>query len=94
VERLSLAPVVIVGHSMGSTNAERFAIDHLAWTRGLVLAAAFARYQKNPTVMELWRSDVSQLADPVDPGFVREFQESTLASRCPPGSSTWWWVRA
>ena len=83
VERLGLAPVVIVGHSMGSTNAERFAIDHPARTRGLVLAASFASYRRNPAVMEFWQSGVSQLTDPIDPAFVREFQESTLAIEVP-----------
>jgi len=28
----------------------------------------------------MWESTVSKLTDPVDPGFVREFAESTLAS--------------
>jgi non-heme chloroperoxidase len=35
--------------------------------------------------MELWTTAVSTLEDPVDPGFVREFQESTVARRVPPG---------
>jgi non-heme chloroperoxidase len=84
VEQLGLAPAVVVGHSMGATNAERFAIDHPARTRGLVLAAGFASYRRNPAVMEFWQSGVSQLADPIDPVFVRGFQESTLAQPVPP----------
>ena len=83
VEQLGLAPAVVVGHSMGATNAERFAIDHPARTRGLVLAAGFASYRRNPAVMEFWQSGVSQLADPIDPVFVRGFQESTLAQPVP-----------
>ena len=34
--------------------------------------------------MELWASVVSGLTDPVDPGFVREFQEGTVARPVPP----------
>ena len=33
--------------------------------------------------MEFWESAVSRLTDPIDPGFVREFQESTLAQPVP-----------
>jgi pimeloyl-ACP methyl ester carboxylesterase len=82
-DTLGLGAAVIVGHSMGSTNALRFAIDYPELTLGLVLAASFASYRKNPTVVEFWESAVSKLADPIDPGFVREFQESTLAQSVP-----------
>ena len=34
-------------------------------------------------MVEFWESAVSQLVDPIDPGFVREFQESTLAQPVP-----------
>jgi pimeloyl-ACP methyl ester carboxylesterase len=74
-----LGPVVVVGHSMGSTHAMRFAIDHPRRTLALVLVAAFASYRGNPVVGEFWQSTVSQLTDPIDPALVREFQESTLA---------------
>ena len=69
---------------MGSTNAQRFAIDHPDRVLGLVLAASFASYRGNPVVMDLWESAVSRLTDPIDPAFVREFQESTLARPVPP----------
>jgi len=78
-----LGRTVIVGHSMGATNAQRFVIDHPERTLGLVLAGTFAGYRSNAMVLELWESTVSKLTDPVDPGFVREFQESTLAQRVP-----------
>ena len=84
VDVLGLGSVVVAGHSMGSTNAMRFAIDYPERTRGLVLVAAFASYRNNPEASALWESAVSRLADPVDPAFVREFQESTLARPVPP----------
>jgi pimeloyl-ACP methyl ester carboxylesterase len=84
LDAVHLGPVVIVGHSMGSTNALRFAIDYPERTRGLVLLGAFATYRSNPAVVALWESVVSRLTEPIDPGFVREFQESTLAQPVPP----------
>jgi len=83
-DALRLGPVVVVGHSMGSTNAKRFAIDYPARTRGLVLVGAFAGYRNNPTLVEFWESAVSTLTDPIAPGFAREFQQSTLARPVPP----------
>ena len=79
VGTLGLGRVVIVGHSMGATNGQRFAIDHPERTLALVLAASFPSYRDNPVVTELWESGMSTLTDPIDPAFVREFQESTLA---------------
>ena len=80
---LGLGPAIIVGHSMGSTNAKRVAIDYPERTRALVLAGSFATYRNNPVLVEFWESTVSRLTDPIDPGFVREFQESTLAHPVP-----------
>jgi non-heme chloroperoxidase len=83
-DALGLRPVVVVGHSMGSTNVQRFAIDHPERVLGLVLVSSFANYQGNPLAIDFWQSGVSQLTDPIDPGFVREFQESTLAQPISP----------
>jgi pimeloyl-ACP methyl ester carboxylesterase len=84
-DALGLQPAMVVGHSMGSTNAQRFAIDHPERTLGLVLAGAFATYRDNPAVVGFWQSTVSRLTDPIDPDFVRAFQESTLAQPVPQG---------
>jgi pimeloyl-ACP methyl ester carboxylesterase len=78
-DALGLGRVVVVGHSMGSTHAQCFAIDYPQRVLGLVLAGSFASYRDNPMVVDLWETSVSRLADPIDPAFVREFQESTLA---------------
>jgi pimeloyl-ACP methyl ester carboxylesterase len=42
------------------------------------------RTATNRAAVELWQSAISQLVDPIDPAFVREFQESTLAQPVPP----------
>jgi pimeloyl-ACP methyl ester carboxylesterase len=68
---------------MGSANAQRFAIDHPARTRGLVLVAAFAGYRENPVLVEFCGS-VAALTDPIDASFARDFQQSTLARPVPP----------
>jgi pimeloyl-ACP methyl ester carboxylesterase len=75
---------VIVGHSMGSYVAQRFAMDHPARTRGLVLMGSFTSMRHNAGVRGLWDTVVSTLEDPIDPNFVRQFQESTLARPVPP----------
>jgi len=74
---------IVVGHSMGSTNALRFAIDHPERTLGLVLLGSFATYRDNPTIVEFWETAIAPLTDPIDPSFAREFQQSTLAQAVP-----------
>src|SRR5688572_10637627 len=63
VETLDLGPCVVVGHSMGSTHALRFAIDHPHLVRGLVLAACFASYRSNPAVVDLCEQ-IARFGDP------------------------------
>ncbi len=50
-----------------------------------MLAGSFPSYRDNADVTEFWESAVSRLSDPIDPGFVREFQEGTLAQPVPRG---------
>lgn len=83
MESLSLESAVIAGASSGGFVALRFAMDHPARTLGLVLIGSPVRLQDKPGVLELWESTISTLADPIDPGFVREFQQSTLAQPVP-----------
>ena len=80
VDVLGLEPPIVVGHSMGSVNAARFAIDHPRALRALVLVAAFASFRNKPGMVEFWESGISPLSDPIEPAFAREFQESTLAN--------------
>lgn len=81
-DALGLGPMFVVGHSMGATNAQRFAIDHPDRLRGLVLAGSFASYRDNAALADFWPV-VDGLSDPIDPAFVRAFQESTLAQPVP-----------
>ncbi len=75
---------VVVGHSMGTGVAQRFAIDHPNRVAGLVLIGAFARWKDNPAANELWETVIKDMTDPVDPSFVLEFQLSTTAQPVPP----------
>jgi len=73
-------PVVPERHA----GAHHLELDHPTRTAGLVLAGSFASYSANAGLVEFWESSVSQLRDPVDPAFAREFQASTLASPIAP----------
>jgi pimeloyl-ACP methyl ester carboxylesterase len=81
---LQLEAAVIVGHSMGSAVALRFALDHPDRTSELVLVGASASLRANPKAREAWNSLLTKLTDPIDPEFVREGLKSTLAQPVPP----------
>jgi pimeloyl-ACP methyl ester carboxylesterase len=83
MDALKLRQAVVVGHSMGSYIAQRFALDYPDRTLGLVLMGSCTTVRGNPVAIGLWDSVVSTLTDPIDPGFVREFQQSTLAQPVP-----------
>ena len=83
LDRLNIRAALIVGHSMGSYVAQRFAIDHPERVVGLVLVGSFAALRGNPVCEELWNSTISKLDDHVDRSFIVEFQKSTLARPVP-----------
>jgi pimeloyl-ACP methyl ester carboxylesterase len=78
-----ISRAVIVGHSMGSMVAQRFAIDNPDRVQGLILTGAFYARRNNPLLVEFWNQAISSLAEPVDPAFIREFQRSTTADSLP-----------
>ena len=83
MDALEIDSAVVVGHSLGSLIAQRFALDYPERTQGLVLAGTFPTMRGNRDVQELWNSYVSTMTDPVDRRFVVRFQESTLAQSVP-----------
>jgi non-heme chloroperoxidase len=83
MDALHLGAAIIAGGSSGGFVARRFAMDHPERTLGLVLIGSPATLQGKPGVRELWDSTVSKLEDPIDPAFIREFQESTLTQPVP-----------
>ena len=84
MDAIEVTAAVVVGHSMGSMVAQRFAIDHPGRVAGLVLMGAFRTIHGHPGLQEFWDTAVSRLTDPIDPAFVRDFQVSTLARGVPP----------
>lgn len=84
MDGVHLPAAVIVGHSMGSLVAQRFAADHPDRVAGLVLLGAFRTIHGHVALQEFWDTAVSKLDDPIDPGFAREFQVSTIAREIPP----------
>ncbi len=83
MDALELDLAVIVGHSMGSTVAQRFGLDYPERALGLVLLGSFLSLQHSRPLRELWPV-VSEMDDPVDPEFVRAFQESVSVRSVPP----------
>jgi len=81
---LDIERALVVGHSMGAAVAERLAVICPHRVAGLLLLGAFGDYGGNRAVRDLWEDAVSSLADPIDPEFVRAFQESTIARELPP----------
>jgi non-heme chloroperoxidase len=85
IEVANLGPAIVVGHSMGSSVAECFALNYPERVSGLVLVGAFAGgWQASPAAVELWNNTVSTMTDPIDRGFVDAFQRGTLAQPVPP----------
>lgn len=74
---LKLESAVIVGGSSAGFIARRFAIDYPERTLGLVLLGSPLTLRDKPGVLEMYESTIAKMTDPVDPRFVREFQEST-----------------
>lgn len=79
-----LSSAVVVGHSMGSFVAQRFALDYPERTRGLVLMGSFTSCRGNAGLEEFWEQVIVPLTDPIDPEIAREFQVSTLAQPVTP----------
>jgi non-heme chloroperoxidase len=79
MDAVGLKAAVLAGQSSGGYVAQRFAIDHPERTLGLVLIGAPRDFRDKPDL----GSAVSALSDPVDPGFVREFVESTITQPLP-----------
>jgi len=81
---LDIERALVVGHSMGAAVAERLAMICPHRVAGLLLLGAFGDHAGNRAMRDLWEDAVSALGDPIDPEFVRAFQESTIARELPP----------
>lgn len=82
MDALAIERAIFAGHSMSSMIAQRLALDLEDRVQGLILLGAFRTLAGNP-VVEALRDDVRKLGEPVDPDFVRAFQESTVCKPVP-----------
>jgi pimeloyl-ACP methyl ester carboxylesterase len=83
MDYVGIEKAVIVGHSMGSHNAQRFAIDYPSRVSGLVLIGSFTACKNIPGVVDFVENEVVRLKDPVPYEFAREFQESAIEKPIP-----------
>ena len=76
---LDLPPMVVVGHSMGSSVALQLAADRPDLVHAVVGIGTFARYRDKADLRAFLDTKVAALQDPVPDAIAREFQVSTLA---------------
>lgn len=81
MDAVGLAKAVICGSSMGSTVTQRFAIDHPERCAGIVLAASAPTF--STLGIDEMAEELAALTDPIDPDYLRGFQESTVAQPVP-----------
>jgi pimeloyl-ACP methyl ester carboxylesterase len=79
VDALALGPVVVVGHSMGATNAMRLAIDRPDLVCALVPAGAFASFTDKPALVKWIATDITALGEQVPRELAKAFQRDTVA---------------
>ncbi|HEV7903776.1 MAG TPA: alpha/beta fold hydrolase, partial [Pyrinomonadaceae bacterium] len=82
MDALNIPKATIVGHSMGSFIAHKFAVENSRRVKRLVLVGGSPTMAGNEVVAGL-NDFVQTLEDPVDPQFVRDFQASTYANPIP-----------
>lgn len=83
LDALHIQAAVIVGHSMGSAVAQRFAIDYPERALGLVMVSPRANMRERPGLKELYETTIARLSDPVDPAFVRSFMDGLFVQPVP-----------
>ena len=81
IDAMGLESAIVAGHSMGSVVAQRVAIEYPHYVDGLVVMGGATTFL-NAGLEELDEA-VSEMTDPVDPEFIRDFQLSTLAAPIP-----------
>lgn len=81
MDALGIRKATVVGHSMGSLNAHKFAIEHPERVERLVLVGSATTLAGNANVIGLNDFVQNELKDPISDfyGFVYDFQASTFA---------------
>jgi non-heme chloroperoxidase len=76
-------PMLVVGHSMGTSVALRLSQDAPELVAGLALAGTFASYADKADLRDFYRADIENLSDPVPYQLALDFQLSTLEGELP-----------
>jgi pimeloyl-ACP methyl ester carboxylesterase len=84
MERRGIASAIVVGHSMGSMVAQRFAVDYPDRLAGLVLMGSFATLHQRADLAEFVSTTIAPVTDPIAAPFAREWQLSTTARTIDP----------
>lgn len=82
MDALSLRHVALVGHSMGSLIAHEIAVDYPGRVEKLVLMGSAPTAVGDPSTPPL-QMLVAGLSDPIDPAFVRQFEQSIFFGPVP-----------
>lgn len=80
---LRIESAFIVGHSMGSFVAQRFAAENPEMVRGLVLIGSFATCADNEGVKQFVDTVVKPLTDPIPREVAADFQAGTYSKSLP-----------
>jgi pimeloyl-ACP methyl ester carboxylesterase len=83
MDAMDLPSAVVVGHSMGSAVALRFAIDHMDRALGLVIFGASPDMGGGESARTFWDSVVSKMSDPIDTSIIRGMTESMVVKPVP-----------
>ncbi len=83
MEALRIDSAFIVGHSMGSFVAQRFAAENPQMVRGLVLIGSFATCADNDGVKQFVDAVVEPLTDPIPREVATDFQAGTYSKSLP-----------
>jgi pimeloyl-ACP methyl ester carboxylesterase len=82
MDELGLERAILAGHSMGSWTAREVAASHPDRVLGAVLLGAFASFHDNSAMTGL-KAEFGSLTDPIDPGYARAWQDSTMVRPVP-----------
>ena len=83
LDALGIKEAVLVGHSMGSSNAKRFALDYPERTLGLVLIGSFIDASNDPEDQELYDTIISKMEDPLERDQIEELQKEVMGGKIP-----------
>ena len=84
MDALRVEAAIIVGHSMGSLVAQRFAIRNPERTLGLLLIGTVSTFRQHPDLLEFQQA-VEAVDGPLDPDLVHEFQAGMFMNPPAPG---------